>query len=135
MALSDAALWSTLLRRTLSAYEEPLLRQVAGRLLKPRNQWPVDELIERSVATASNPAVIDRRLQELEPSGRQVLALIGHSRQPAWDVGNLVEMALALGHADGLKPVFALLEAGLLFPTLGAEAGETDDGATPRRSE
>jgi hypothetical protein len=132
MALSDAALWSTLLRRTLSAYEEPLLRQVAGRLLKPRNQWPVDELIERSVATASNPAVIDRRLQELEPSGRQVLALIGHSRQPAWDVGNLVEMALALGHADGLKPVFALLEAGLLFPTLGAEAGETDDGATPR---
>src|SRR6516164_4527184 len=131
MALSDAATWSTLLRRTLSAYEEPLLRQVAGRLLKPRNQWPVEELIERSVATVANPAVVDRRLQELEPSSRQVLALIGHSRQPVWDVGNLVEMAIALGQSDGLKPVFALLESGLLFPTLGGEPGSPVAGGTP----
>jgi hypothetical protein len=131
MALPDAALWSDLLRRTLAAYDEVLLRQVSGRLLKPRNQWPVDELVERIATTTANPAVVDRRLQELEPSSRQVLALIGHSRQPVWDVGNLVEMAIALGQSDGLKPVFALLESGLLFPTLGGEPGSPVAGGTP----
>jgi Helicase conserved C-terminal domain len=122
MALPDAA-WSALLRRTLSAYDEALLRQVAGRLLKPRNQWPAEELIERIITSVANPAALDRRLQELEPASRQILALIGHSRQPVWDMGNLVELAMTLGQSDGLKPVFALLEGGLLFPTLGAQPG------------
>jgi hypothetical protein len=133
MALPDAATWSASLRRTLSAYDETLLRRVAGRLLKPRNQWPAEELIERILTTVANPAALDRRLQELEPAGRQLLALIAHSRQPIWDVGNLVELAMALGHGDGLQPVFALLEAGLLFPTPGPEAGGAgDNGRTPK---
>src|SRR5205814_1560206 len=34
-----------------------------------------------------------------------------------------VEMLLALGHADGLQPVFALLEAGLVYPLLAGCAG------------
>jgi hypothetical protein len=131
MAVPEASTWFTLLRRTLAAYDEPLLRLVVGRLLKPRNQWPVDELIERIAAAAANPAVLDRRLQELEPACRQLLALIGHSRQPVWEVGNLVELALALGNVDGLKPVFTLLEAGLLFPTLGAEPGGPAVEGTP----
>jgi hypothetical protein len=132
MALLEAALWSALLRRTLAAYDEALLRRVTGRLLKPRNQWPADELIERIAATVANPAALDRRLQELEPACRQLLAMIGHSRQFVWDVGNLVELALALGHTDGLKPVFTLLESGLLFPTLGAEpGGPAGDSAPP----
>jgi hypothetical protein len=133
MALPDAAYWSELLRRTLAAYDEPLLRQVAGQLLKPRNQWPPDELIERIVGTSINPAVLDRRLQELTPAERQILALIGHSRQPIWDVGNLVEMALALGHSDGLKPIFALLEAGMLFPTPGPDLGGAANTASAPR--
>src|SRR5271165_5242656 len=123
MPLPDAAFWSDLLRHTLSAYDESLLRQVAARLLKPRNQWPVDDLIERIAPTAANPAALDRRLQELEPAGRQLLALIGHSRQPVWEVGNLVELAMTLGQPDGLRPVTDLLKCGLLFPTLGAEPG------------
>lgn len=123
MALPDAAFWSDLLRRTLAAYDEALLRQVAGRLLKPRNQWPVDDLIERISATAANPAALDRRLQELEPACRQLLAIVGHSRQPVWEVGNLVELAMTLGHPDGLRPVTELLASGLIFPTLGAEPG------------
>src|SRR5262245_62752632 len=98
--------WSELLRHTLAAYAEPLLRQVAARLVRPRNQWPVDELIAKSLATVANPAVLDRRLKELDPAARQLLALIGHSRQPVWALGNLVEMMIALGHADGLKPAF-----------------------------
>ena len=113
---ADPAFWSERLRQTLERYDEPLLRQVAARLIKPRNQWPVDDLLERCSATADNPAVLDRRLQELEPASRQILALIARSRQPRWILGNLVELAMALGQADGLKPVFALLEAGLLFP-------------------
>ncbi len=118
MTPATDAYWSDLLQRTLACYDEPLLRQVAGRLVKPRNQWPIEDLIQRSGDTATNPAVIDRRLQELEPASRQVLALIGCSRQPLWHLGNLIEMVMALGHSDGLKPIFTLFENGLLFPRL-----------------
>jgi hypothetical protein len=122
MPVPDSDPWSDRLRRTLTRFDEALLRQVAGRLIKPRNQWPVAELIERILATVGNPAVIDRRLKELEPASRQVLACIGHSRQPRWDLGNLVELVISLGHPDGLKPVLDLLEAGLLYPDAGPEA-------------
>jgi len=123
MTGADATAWSELLRRTLGRYRESLLRAVASRLLRPRNFWPAEELIERSLASVENPAVIDRRLQELEPASRQVLALIGLSGHPSWSLGNLVEMLMTLGHADGLKPVFALLEAGLAYPLLEPEPG------------
>ncbi len=118
MTIPEPAFWADLLRRTLSSYDEPLLRQTAAQLIKPRNQWPVEELIERCVTGAENPAVLDRRLADLEAAPRRLLALIGHSRQPFWDLGNLVEMLVALGCTDGLQPVFALLRAGLLYPRL-----------------
>ncbi len=118
MVSSANAFWSDLLQRTLALYDETLVRQVAARLLRPRNQWPLEELRRRSLELMDNPAVIDRRVKELEPAGRQALALIGHSRQPVWALGNLIEMLMALGHADGLQPLFGVLEAGLLFPLL-----------------
>jgi hypothetical protein len=118
MPLSDPATWTDHFCQTLRRYDEALLRQVAGRLVKPRSHWPVEDLIERCVATIGNAPVIDRRCQDLEPACRRLLALVGHSRQPRWYVGNLVEMLAALGHADGLRPVIALLEAGLLTPDL-----------------
>src|SRR5437867_4006827 len=118
MPSTDSAPWSTYLQRTLEAYDEPLLRHVAGKLCRPRSQWPVPELIARCLATVANAAVIDRRLDDLEPAARRLLALIGHSRQARWKVGNLVELMVALGEADGLQPVVALLEAGLLYPEL-----------------
>src|SRR4051812_1036965 len=99
---TDAVAWTDRLRRTLQCYDEPLLRHVAGRLCKPRNHWPAEELIERSLAAVQNAPVLDRRLADLEPAGRQLLALIGHSRQPRWAVGNLVELLVALGQPDGL---------------------------------
>jgi hypothetical protein len=110
--------WSDQLRGTLELYEEGLLRQVAARLFRPRSQWPAEELIERSLATLANPAVVDRRLQELEAPGRQLLACIARSRQPRWRLGSLVEVVTALGGADGLQSVFQLFEAGLLYPDL-----------------
>src|SRR5436309_5106 len=112
MPLTDPALWTERLRHTLQCYDEALLRQVSDRLLRPRNQWPADELIERCVAAMDNPAVVDRRLKDQELSGRQLVALIGHSRQPRWRLGNLVELMMTLGHDDGLAPVMNLLEAG-----------------------
>lgn len=115
---TEADGWSARLRQTLQSYDEALLRGVAARLFKPRNQWPVEELIERSQATFDNAAVIDRRLKELEPAQRQVLALIAHSRQPRWDLGNLIFLLMALGHPEGLPPILSLLEAGLLYPCL-----------------
>lgn len=115
--------WSGYLRQTLEHYDEPLLREVAGSLFRPRNQWPADELIERSVATVENPAVVDRRLETLGPAPRRLLALIGHSRQPRWRLGPLLEMLAALGHAEGPQPVFDLFAAGLLYPDLGTVNG------------
>jgi hypothetical protein len=114
----QADAWSERLRQTLQAYDEPLLRGLASKLFKPRNQWPVEELIERSLTTLGNAPVIDRRLQELDVAERRVLALIGHSRQPRWALGNLVELVIALGHSDGLPPILHLFESGLLFPCL-----------------
>ncbi len=114
----DPTIWSDRLAGTLRHYDEVLLRKVTGRLVRPRNQWPVEELIDRSVETVNNPAVLDRRLAEIDPAGRQLLALIGHSRQSCWALGNVVELTIALGQEDGLKPILDLLEAGLLFPLL-----------------
>ena len=65
MALPDPAYWSDLVRGTLGCYDEELLRRVAARLVRTRNQWPVDDLVDRIVATLDNPAGIDRRLQAL----------------------------------------------------------------------
>jgi hypothetical protein len=110
--------WTDHLRRTLLSYDEPLLRRVSGRLCRPRNHWPAQELIDRCLATLSNAAVLDRRLKDLHGPGRLVLALIAHSRQNVWPVGNLVEMLVTLGHADGLGIVQSLVEAGLLYPYL-----------------
>jgi hypothetical protein len=83
-------IWNANVRETLARYCEPLLRQVAQNLLKPRNQWPVEELIERSVASLSNVALIDRRLKDLPESSRKLLAAVGLSRQPTWRVGELL---------------------------------------------
>src|SRR5437588_8946918 len=119
--------WSDILRQTLTCYDEPLLRRVAARLIKPRNQWPAAELITRCAATAADITIIDRRLGELDAAGRRLLALIGHSRQPLWNMGNLVELLIALGQEDGLAPVLALLEAGLLYPLLIEVEGRSGD--------
>src|SRR5438270_10606363 len=121
--------WSEILRQTLARYDEPLLRRVAARLIKPRNQWPADELVTRCAATADDITVIDRRLAELDAAGRRLLALIGHSRQPLWNMGNLVELLIALGLEDGLAPVLTLLEAGLLYPLLGDDGARSGDRA------
>src|SRR5262245_52698079 len=123
MPAANPAPWSDQLRRTLARYDEPLLRQVAARLIRPRSQWPADELVERMVAAADNAALIDRRLEDLDPSARKLLAFIAHSRQPRWRLGGLLELLAAVGQAEGMQPVFALLESGLLHPEL-APAGD-----------
>src|SRR5262249_20156072 len=118
MTIADAAYWSEQVENTLQRYDESLLRQVAGRLFKPRNQWPAEELIERGLAAIGNAAVVDRRLEELEPAQRQVLSLIAHSRQQRWHLGNLIELLMALGQSDALPSILTLFEAGLLYPCL-----------------
>jgi hypothetical protein len=108
--------WSEYLTHTLERYTDSLIRLVAARLIKPRSQWPIDELIGRMVAAMENAAVIDRRMKDLGPVERRLLAFVGHSRQPRWRLGSLLELLAATGHNEGPAPVFALLEAGLLFP-------------------
>lgn len=112
--------WAEPVRQTLLGFDEALLRQVANKLCRPRNVWPVEELVERIVAALQNPVMLDRRLKELPAGSRQLLAIVARSRQPRWPVGRLVEVAATLGHADGLEPVVTLLESGLLLPELAA---------------
>ncbi|MFO0875933.1 MAG: helicase-associated domain-containing protein [Gemmataceae bacterium] len=123
--------WLDRVAATLHRYQEGLVREVASRLVRPRNQWPVDELISRCLDTLQNAPVLDRRLDDLAPSSRQVLALIGHSRQPIWSLGNLVEMVIALGQEDGLEPIVDLLGAGLLYPALETVAPGSSAGQLP----
>src|SRR5437870_13825402 len=99
MTTPAADFWTEHLRRTLQSYDEPLLRLVAGKLCKPRSHWPAEELIDRCVAAFANAAGLDRRLRDLDPAGRALLALIAQSRQNLWPAGNLVEMLAALGYA------------------------------------
>jgi hypothetical protein len=116
--LATTEQWGVHTRHTLQRYDEALLRQVAHKLCKPRNQWPVHELLDRVVAGLTNLPLVDRRLKELPVACRQILCVIALSRQPRWPVGSLVEILVALGHADGLAPLTALLESGLLLPEL-----------------
>jgi hypothetical protein len=88
------------------------------RLLKPRNQWPLEELIERGTATLTNAAVVDRRLHDLPASSRKLLAAIGVSRQPVWRIGHLLAILACFDHAEGLSPIQALLDEGLVHPVL-----------------
>jgi hypothetical protein len=118
MPVTDATSWSDRLSRVLGSYDEALLRPVAARLVKPRNQWPVEELITRSVATVSNAAVVDRRLKDADPAERRLLTLIAHSRQPHWKLVHLLEMLAMLGHAEGVQPILNLFQAGLLYPEI-----------------
>jgi hypothetical protein len=121
MPIFDANFWSERCRQVFHRYAESLLRQVAAQLYRQRNRWPLEELLVRCVDTFSNPAVIDRRLADLDPAPRKVLALIGRSRRPMWQMGQLLEMLSALGNAEGPRPVFALLEHGLLLPDSSPE--------------
>jgi hypothetical protein len=110
--------WSDRLRHTLGAYAAPLLRRVAGRLIKTRNQWPAEELIERCITALGDAALVDRRLKELDTPARRLLACVGHSRQPRWKLGNLLELLACFDCAEGPQAVFRIFEAGLLYPDL-----------------
>src|SRR5215213_17439 len=121
--MADDTPWLDRLAEALRRYDEPLVRKVAVRLARPRNQWPVEDLIDRCLDVVNNPPVLDRRIGELAEASRRLLAMLGHSRQPAWALGNLVELAMAAGEADGLAPVIDLLEAGLLYPLLPPAEG------------
>jgi hypothetical protein len=118
---SDPA-WADRVRAALTRYDETLLRAVAGRLFKPRSQWPVEDLIDRVVETLNNPPVIDRRVKDFPPAGRTLLAAVGLSRCPDWSVGQLLALLAALGHTEGAAPVLQLLDNGLAFPILPDEA-------------
>ncbi len=118
LSAANAPHWTARAQDALTRYSEPLLRQVMQRLLKPRNQWPVEELIERGVGTLTNAAVVDRRLNELTPASRKLLALIGLSRKPVWKVGQLLAMLATFDHVEGLAPIQALLDEGLVHPDL-----------------
>jgi hypothetical protein len=119
--------WFARCRDVLSRYSEPLLRTVAGKLIKPRTNQPLEELLDKSISTLTNPPVIDRRIRELPESARKLLAFVGISRRPQWKIGHLITLVSAIGHAEGFSSVAAALEAGLLYPDLGAGLSDLED--------
>ncbi len=131
MPLLDVSFWNDRLQRTLTCYDDALLRPVVGKLCRPRSHWPTEELIERGLQAVQNAAVIDRRLADLPAGPRRLLALIGHSRQPRWPAGSLVEATITLGDSDGLASIITLLEAGLIYPEMPAV--EPGANGKPRR--
>jgi hypothetical protein len=124
---AEADAWSSHVRDTLGRYSEPLLRQVAAKLVRARTNQPLDEVLDKAISTLLNPPVIDRRLKDLSPAARKLLAAIGLSRRPTWKVGHLLALLAGLGHAEGFTPIQETLEAGLLFPELNS--GEVEDFA------
>ncbi|GIW78757.1 MAG: hypothetical protein KatS3mg105_0564 [Gemmatales bacterium] len=114
----ESSHWNERLRETLERYEEGLLRGVSDKLFKPRSHWPTAELIERSIATIGNAAVVDRRLQAVAETGRRLLAVIGQSRQPRWKLGNVMELLYMLDSEADIRTIRQLLEAGMLYPEL-----------------
>jgi hypothetical protein len=102
----------------LAKYADRLLREVAGRLFRPRNTWTADEIRDRLLAGLKDPVVVDRALGKLSTAARPLLRLIGVSRQPLWPVRGLLDVLTALGHEDGIGIVKELLSSGLAFPAL-----------------
>ncbi len=122
MQVNSDETWLDAVRGILERYDESLLRPVATRLCRPRNQWPVQELIDRSLQTLQNPAVVDRRLKDMPAETRRVLAVVRQSGQMRWPVGNLCEIGALLGAPIGHEAILDLIQAGLAFPDVGPEA-------------
>ncbi|QEL16485.1 hypothetical protein [Limnoglobus roseus] len=115
--IADYTTWTERVRETLDRYAEPLSRAVSARLVQPKIGQTVEDLADKAAATQTNAPVIDRRIRELPEGPQTLLRLVGLSRQPIWNVGQLITLSAAAGHADGFAPLQSLLEAGLIFPT------------------
>jgi hypothetical protein len=76
----------------------------------------VDDLRDRFLEALQNTPLVDRRIAELTDSTRQLLIALCQSRVVRWGVGNVIELAMTLGHKDGLGVLTDLLESGLLYP-------------------
>ena len=114
--MPDTAHPDTLIETAFGLYAEPLLRDVATKLVKPRSPIPTDELIERCLQTLGNPPVIDRRIRELSEEAWALLVGIGASRRSVWQVGHLLALQATLGESTGTSTLNELLQSGLLSP-------------------
>ncbi len=110
-----------------SRYTPELLERVVVNLVKPRGSLGPDDWIPRAIDLLSDPVRLTRRLQILhkaDPPARSMLALVGHMRRDRFAVSDLLQAHLALGHRDGLAPLLALLESGLILPDLIGTPGQ-----------
>jgi hypothetical protein len=117
-------IWQDRLEEALAGYDLKQLRGIAARLLKVRASIPAPQLIERIREGLQNTPVVDRRLKELPAACRKLLALIGLSGKPFWEIDDLVILLAALGHTEGQEPIQTLFEEGLLYP-VGDKNGQS----------
>ncbi len=106
------AFYSTILQN----YHPELVRSIVTRLLRPRSQWPNEELIQRWVQSLDNPVVIDRRLKELGKSAHTVLWFSYFFQRTWWDLNLVLTMLASLGYEDSLQGIESLFQSGFLLP-------------------
>ena len=92
---SDADPWSARVRDALARYDEPLVRLVAGKLVKAKIGQVADELVEKAAETQTNAPVIDRRIRDLSEPARAC------TRIPT-------------GHPEGYLEAFATVYCGVV---------------------
>ncbi len=120
--------WASVIRAAFDRYDDNLLGEITTRLIKPRTVHSREELVRRSVELFENPVLVDRRIQSLEKSCMALLEVAAKARQNRWYVATLAEFVYTLGWQDGIKPVVALVEAGLAFPLFQTKPGAPSTG-------
>ena len=116
--MPDFAHPDALVETAFGLYAEPLLRDVATKLVKPRSPIPADELVDKCLQTLGNPPVIDRRIRDLSDNARSLLVGIGASRRNVWQVGHLLALQSTIAESTGTSTLNELLQSGLLSPML-----------------
>src|SRR5207244_9473220 len=107
----------------LARYAEPLLRSIAGRWQRLRNQWTGDEVRERLQEALTDPVAVDRTLKTVSPTARRLLRLMAIARQTHWRLRALADFLAVLDPGEGVAAVRELLDAGLLYPQLAERSG------------
>ncbi len=108
--------WPICVAEAFDRYGDDLVEVVSTNLLKPRAKLTREITKEKALEIFSNPVILDRRILGLETSAQMLLEVAAKSQKTVWFMGNLIEIALALGWKDGVATVVNLLESGLAYP-------------------
>jgi hypothetical protein len=118
-----------LARQALESYSEDLRRSVANKLLRPRNTWPTEELLDRAIQALDNAVLIDRRLKEMSVPAQQLLIMAARTGRATWRIQEWMWCLGFFTSAPDIEPILEMLQSGLIFPNLAADRPELKEFA------